>query len=184
MHSSLMCLSVSTSSTGHQLFGWDFICSDVDVDAVAHARSTVERNSKSLAGHIRIVSVTANSSLQEKVMGKYVGSVRYGDEEDDKECLSGDKPAVEGDGPVLQALRPLLLGHVGDCSSEEEVLQAVMCNPPFYDLTEEVGTYSTSVCRYIQGRLQCDGDVSHPHVSCFLLSLSPSLSSLAVDPPQ
>lgn len=145
MHSSLMCLSLSTSSTGHQLFGWDFICSDVDVDAVAHARSTVERNSRSLAGHIRIVSVTTNSSLQEKVMGKYVGSVRYGDEEDDKECLGGDRPVVEGDGPVLQALRPLLLGHVGDCSSEE-VLQAVMCNPPFYNLTEEVGTYSTSVC--------------------------------------
>jgi 23S rRNA A1618 N6-methylase RlmF len=126
------------------LFGWDFICSDVDVAAVAHARSTVERNSRSLAGHIRIVSVTTNSSLQKKVMGKHFGSVRYDEEEDDK-CLSGDRPAVEGDGPVLKALRPLLLGHVGDCSSEE-MLQAVMCNPPFYDLTEEVGTYSTSVC--------------------------------------
>lgn len=174
--------SHSTSTTGHQLFGWDFICSDVDVDAVAHARSTVERNSKALAGHIRIVSVTANSSLQEAVMGRYLsaGVGRCPDETTDRSLSveggsvrhDGDRPAVEGDGPVLQALRPLLLGQQDD-GSHEELLQAVMCNPPFYDLTEEVGTYSTSVC--FTGGLRC---LTFP-----CLYPSPSLS-LAVDPPQ
>lgn len=152
----------------------------MDVDAVAHARSTVERNN--ITGHIR---------LQEAVMGKYVGvgrhaddaidrslsvdggSVQHGDDEeeekDDKECLRGDRSAVVGDGPVLQALRPLLLDQEIDRSMDDEVLQAVMCNPPFYDLVEEVGTYSSYRVGFIATEI-----MSHIPPPIYHFSLSPS----------
>ena len=144
-------------SAGHRLFGWDFICTDVDPDAIAHAQSTIENN-RGVTAHAQVASVPPCYQLQEAVMSKY-GLIQ-------RELGHSDgspTPTVERsrsfshvDGPVVHALQLFALdrssnqktcaGSSSECfgsqegEEELEVLQAVMCNPPFYDMTEEVST--------------------------------------------
>jgi 23S rRNA A1618 N6-methylase RlmF len=165
---------------GHSLFGWSFVGSDVDTDAVQHCQRNIDTNPQ-LAGSISLVHVPGSAELQELIARDYLGglcnaasaggrdasqtgqslaSLYSSSSSNQHSNGSAASSACQG-GPVAQAIKSMgsavgagvVKNHSAGATvamSAQPIFQAVMCNPPFYDSDEQVRN------------IQCCGDTVCP----------------------
>lgn len=168
---SVKVLDVGTGSSaiyailGNRLYGWDFLCSDVDPVSVAWAREQLSRNLS--LRQIEVVAVEGCPSWQLEVRNvlETKGSLRdfLLQRAEAEHVLCGGDKGRDQRGPIRQALaetaccRPSLLQAEAEFfgqaavsppeSSEKLVfLDITMCNPPFYSVTEKVTTVYMYTC--------------------------------------
>jgi hypothetical protein len=146
---------------GHSLFKWDFIGTDVDSDAVTHCKSNLYRN-PAFKDHIGVIHVPTSRGLQLHISTVYLPSLRtvQGDFSEQRDAATASAPSLayccsDGRnlrGPILTAFNAMLEGSQLSAAAasvvhgRERTITATMCNPPFYDLEETVGSSSHHVC--------------------------------------
>jgi 23S rRNA A1618 N6-methylase RlmF len=166
---------------GHALFGWSFVGSDVDADAIQHCQRNIDANPQ-LAGSVSLVLVSGSAELQERIARDYLPGLsnaslaaqsplhlmHTSDQHSNTTTITTAADCQNG--PIVQAIRFLGLtrdaGIVkleSDGSAEsaevepaQPTFQAVMCNPPFYDCDEKVSDLlrcvSARYCAMVRAR--------------------------------
>lgn len=112
---------------GHSLFGWSFVGSDVDADAIQHCQRNIDANPQ-LTGYVSLVHVSGSAELQERIARDYLPG------------LSSANSAVGAEGASQPAQSLVDLLHIRDQHSNSSATKSCQDGPIVQAITSMEST--------------------------------------------
>ena len=152
---------------GRRLFGWSFVCSDIDEGNARNAAANAKSNAHFVGDSGVVVALVSDSEeLQRLLVQRFVAPLQAGGEVGSLAALVASSPHYRG--PARQALLALDRYRESATALEETPpppgacepepwLDAVMTNPPFYCSAAEIGRSDHSVCTGAAGEMVTEG---------------------------